>query len=193
MKTCPKCEEVKEESCFHKDSSNKRGLSSYCKLCSKTYSEAYAALAKKQRAEAKALLPVKSDREKKLERARKVRDKARVKRMANPARAIFQTAKAASKRLGRDFSITEEDIVVPEFCPVLGIPLSFAEYGRHDASPALDRIDNSLGYIPGNVIVVSWRANRLKNDASLAEMVALSDFYLNLSKTKSILCASGVC
>lgn len=49
--------------------------------------------------------------------------------------------------------------------------------GLSDMSPSLDRLIPSKGYVKGNVVVVSWRANRLKNNASLADLRALVDFY----------------
>lgn len=48
---------------------------------------------------------------------------------------------------------------------------------RHDGSPTIDRIINDLGYVKGNVIVISWRANRIKSDATLAELKAIVAFY----------------
>lgn len=57
--------------------------------------------------------------------------------------------------------------------PVLGMKLVGGTRKDHDASPSLDRIDPSRGYIAGNVVVISHKANRLKNDAGLAELEAL--------------------
>jgi hypothetical protein len=45
---------------------------------------------------------------------------------------------------------------------------------RSDASPSLDRVDPRKGYVPGNVRVISDRANRLKGDRSLSEIQALA-------------------
>jgi hypothetical protein len=42
-----------------------------------------------------------------------------------------------------------------------------------DNSPSLDRIDTSKGYVKGNVWVISWRANKLKSDATLAELESI--------------------
>lgn len=42
-----------------------------------------------------------------------------------------------------------------------------------DASPTLDRIHPDIGYVPGNVMVISAKANRMKNNASLEELKAL--------------------
>lgn len=52
-------------------------------------------------------------------------------------------------------------------CPVFGTALDWdaaAEGHRTDDTPELDKIIPSLGYVPGNVCIVSSRANRMKND-----------------------------
>jgi hypothetical protein len=73
---------------------------------------------------------------------------------------------------------------IPEFCPVFPwIRLEFrvgAE--RQDNSPSLDRIDNTKGYVKGNVRIVSWRANRLKGNATDEELAALG---LDATKRKT--------
>jgi hypothetical protein len=80
----------------------------------------------------------------------------------------------AEKR-GLDFNLVPEDIVIPETCPILGIPLAFARgvRGGWAASPAVDRIDNAKGYVRGNVAVISHRANLMKSNATLEEMRAV--------------------
>lgn len=88
---------------------------------------------------------------------------------------LLHNAKKRAKNRNLDFTITKDDIVVPEKCPILGIPLKTGRGARNyiDTSPSLDRINNSLGYTPGNVQVISMRANRLKNDATPCELEAL--------------------
>lgn len=66
-------------------------------------------------------------------------------------------------------------------CPILGITLDFSDkkqgYGsRTDFSPSLDRINNKKGYELGNLIIISWRANRLKNDGDAEEHRKISDY-----------------
>jgi hypothetical protein len=80
--------------------------------------------------------------------------------------------KSRAKAFGKDFNLDHSDIVIPDFCPVLGIPLSLNNNGAgyHSNSPSLDRIDNSKGYVKGNVRVISARANLLKNDATIEEL-----------------------
>lgn len=69
--------------------------------------------------------------------------------------------KASAKKLNLPFNLVEADLSVPEYCPVLGIPLQPALKGLSSNTPTVDRIIPEKGYVKGNVAVVSWRANRL--------------------------------
>lgn len=86
--------------------------------------------------------------------------------------------RAKSKNL--PFSITKNDISVPSHCPILGIPLLSGQEHCRDNWPSIDRIIPALGYIPGNIIVISSRANRIKNDATVEELGKLYQFYKTL-------------
>jgi hypothetical protein len=87
---------------------------------------------------------------------------------------LWRSAKARAKAKGIEFALDPRDIVIPEFCPVLALKLT-PEPGLKlcHTSPSLDRFDNDKGYIPGNVFVISWRANCLKRDATADEMAAV--------------------
>lgn len=92
-------------------------------------------------------------------------------------RALWKAAKARATKRGLPFSITPDDVVIPDRCPVLGIPLvRNVSRGPSDSSPSLDRKVCELGYVPGNVIIMSWRANRIKNDGTTAEVRAIADW-----------------
>jgi hypothetical protein len=65
-------------------------------------------------------------------------------------------------------SLTLEDIIIPEICPVLKIPLK-ADLQSSDNSPSLDRLIPSKGYIKENVRVISSRANMIKNCGTTKE------------------------
>ena len=97
-------------------------------------------------------------------------------RLKNPASAVLISAKQRAKRLKLPFSLAITDITVPEFCPVLGIRLQHSEISGRAwaASPSLDRKIPSLGYVPGNVAVISWRANIIKGDATPEELRAVA-------------------
>jgi actin-related protein len=90
-----------------------------------------------------------------------------------PEKALLVLAKQRAKKKGLDFNITEEDIVIPEYCPLLHYRLERGEGSVQNSSPTLDRFDPTKGYIKGNVWVISNRANRIKQDASVSELVLL--------------------
>lgn len=85
-------------------------------------------------------------------------------------------AKQRAKKKRIPFRITIDDIVVPDRCPILGIKLKVGS-GRGGAtfrSPSLDRIVTELGYVPGNVAVISKRANTIKSNATIGELQAVA-------------------
>lgn len=82
-----------------------------------------------------------------------------------------------AKRIGMEHTLSLADINIPDVCPVLGVTLAREERGTWNCAPSLDRIDNSKGYTPENVIVVSRRANILKKDATPEELNMLAAFY----------------
>lgn len=84
----------------------------------------------------------------------------------------LQTGRGARKR-GIEFALAEREIHIPNVCPILGIPLSFTL--EKNNLPTIDRINNTRGYITSNVWVISWRANKLKSDATLDELEKLAN------------------
>jgi hypothetical protein len=67
-----------------------------------------------------------------------------------------------------------DDVVVPDRCPVLGIPLVVGVGVVGPNSPTLDKIIPALGYVPGNVVVISHRANSIKHNATSTELFAVA-------------------
>lgn len=102
----------------------------------------------------------------------------------NEASAMWSRAKYRAAHKGREFTITKEDIVIPERCPLLGIPLVChrGKGSQQGNSPSLDRKDPEKGYIKGNVWVISNRANTLKNDATIKELKMLVENLENACK-----------
>jgi hypothetical protein len=97
----------------------------------------------------------------------------------HPRRIMVKHARQRARAASVPFDIHEGDFEIPSVCPVLGIALCHGRgrRGPTDSSPTLDRIVPALGYVRGNVIVVSWRANRLKSDATIDELARILDFY----------------
>jgi hypothetical protein len=102
------------------------------------------------------------------------------RKVAYPVRALLYAIKKRAKQKNLEFSLTPDDIVIPEFCPVLGIKLEVATKGFVNSSPSVDRIRSELGYVSGNVRVVSWRANKLRCDATSAELKLIYEDLLRL-------------
>lgn len=99
---------------------------------------------------------------------------------SNPASGILSRSKARASKKGLEFNLTIEDIVIPEVCPYLKIPINTDRM----YSPSLDRIDNNKGYIKGNVEVISWKANIMKSNASPEELVEFAKAILEKFQRK---------
>jgi hypothetical protein len=95
---------------------------------------------------------------------------------------IFIQIKARAKKKNIPFTITLQDIEIPTHCPILEIPLEVGVKKCTNNSPSLDKIIPGLGYIPGNVRVISMLANKMKTDASKEEILKFTkniEKYLN--------------
>ena len=91
---------------------------------------------------------------------------------------MLNAARWRAKKNGLEFTLTKQDIIIPTHGPVLGIPLEITQEGsrsrRCENAPSIDRINNSKGYTPSNIAIISWRANRMKNGWSLDELEQLT-------------------
>jgi hypothetical protein len=90
-------------------------------------------------------------------------------------------------------SVTRQEIIaeladkLPDVCPVFGIPLVYGNKNlRCDNSASVDRLDSTKPYCKGNVNIVSFRANRIKNDGTLAELKQLVAWLESLDTTTSL-------
>ena len=158
-KHCSKCDTAKPSSEFFLNRTRVDGLQDYCKPCEQQWTSNY------YKTKGKEVL------------------RKRTAKYQQNGYYSWMRAKQRAQRDGIPFLITVEDCVHPTHCPVLGIQLEYGDgingSGPTDNSPSLDKIIPSLGYVPGNVIVVSNRANRLKQDATPEELQKLADFYNN--------------
>lgn len=91
----------------------------------------------------------------------------------NPERRILHQTKSKARKAGVKFNLTLEDIVIPKICPVFGVP-----FDRHNKqrSTSVDRINNSKGYIKGNIQIISGLANVMKNSATPAELLRFAEW-----------------
>lgn len=90
-------------------------------------------------------------------------------------KSLLSLAKYRAKKRGLPFDLTIDDLEW-ETCPVLGIPLIFGNRSMQDNSPSLDRLIPKKGYVKENVCVISFRANKIKQDATLEEIYKVADW-----------------
>jgi len=149
MKICSNCKIEKKVSEFHKASSAKDGYNYYCKLCNNQHAKKY-----------RENHPVKVKR-------------ATLRfREDNLEYFMVRSAKLRAKKYNLPFNLDIEDIHIPIFCPYLRIKLNLTKgNGRKESSPSLDRIIPELGYIKGNIEVISDKANRMKSNATSRELL----------------------
>ena len=94
---------------------------------------------------------------------------------------MYRRAKARAAVAGYDFTITVDDIIIPNVCPVLGIPIyvTVGKSGGFNSSPSLDKIDPSKGYTPDNIMVMSQLANAMKANATTEQLLKFSEWIIN--------------
>lgn len=95
---------------------------------------------------------------------------------------LYSHAKERAKSLNLKINISPKDIIVPEYCPILGVKLTRNKKKCQYNSYSLDRIDNSKGYIKGNVHVISFKANSMKNSGTIEELEKLLAYLKSLVK-----------
>lgn len=146
MKQCSKCNEWKQFTDFSPRRNSKDGLNGHCRQC--------------------------------------IRNKNHGWRKSHPVdyycSMMLAQAKQRAIKFSREFDLTLQDVkdLVVDTCPVFGTPLRWKyDHGEpRDDSPSLDRIDNSNGYVKGNVAIISARANTKKSDMTLLEAKAIARY-----------------
>ena len=160
-KQCSKCRQVLPIENFSRKISRPDGLNSSCKKCDAQYKRQWY---KNGGAE-----------------------KHRSYRKANPVLRITSNLVNSARHRAKDRnlpfdidlgyvrSMVGENAELASHCPVLGIPFDWSCLRNNGSkpvsnSPSLDRIDPERGYVKGNVWIISFRANTIKNNATHEEL-----------------------
>lgn len=147
IKRCRVCREDKPLKSFRRNAKAQDGCNSICKDCQSTIDT------KRHEARRNASRP----------EDLKDRFELKVKRY------LLALSRRRARESGIEHTISVNDITIPETCPILGLPLEAYRGGFNRNSYSLDRVDNAKGYVPGNIRVISWRANVLKSSLTLAQ------------------------
>ena len=143
LKVCSTCKTEKELPDFDVDRRKTDGRQSRCKICKSVLRD----------------------------RRKAIRDNQNWRKL-NPESLMIQRAQQRAKKQGCLCILSKKDIVIPEICPILGIPLKGSLGNASKNSPSLDRIIPALGYTRGNVQIISYQANTMKNNATPEEILA---------------------
>ena len=189
MKVCIKCKESKPSDEFSIKRAAKDGRNGSCKDCDRIAKQDYRDSNREKYRENSRL-----HREKNKEKINKQQNagyqRHKEKRLASmkqhrlekPEVELLKGAKYRAKKKGLPFNITLDDVRVPDLCPVLGISLYVGEGAVHKASPTLDRFIPELGYVQGNVYVISSLANTIKSNAAWSEVLAVSQWMQKITE-----------
>ncbi len=153
---CSKCEEVKpltkEYFHFRKDKKGNNRFRPFCKECHRI-----------------------KCRQRYKSRDEETKKKDRERYMNTPANLrLYKEAERRAKKKNQKFDISPSDIIVPEFCPVFSDIL--LDSHKLYACPSLDRLDNTKGYIRGNIRVISHKANSIKGFATAEELYRVAKY-----------------
>lgn len=197
-KRCKKCQEVKNISNFTKDSKALFSVSNYCRKCINKTNRSWSNFTKeeinswpKNHKKCSSCNEIKSFSEFNKTRhqifglggkckqcisdIRKINWDKNIKN--NVKTSLFKRTKYRATRDKILFNLSEEDIIIPDRCPVLGTEFV---YGDYQLTYSIDRIIPELGYTKGNIIIVSNKANMIKNNATPDEILAVGNFYKEL-------------
>ena len=103
------------------------------------------------------------------ERRKEIKDAYDIRRRTDPtvwAKHMVNSLRGRSKRKSIPFDLTANDLLklIPAdgLCPALGIPIIFGgKLSRN--SPSVDRLIPALGYVRGNIAIISHKANSMKH------------------------------
>lgn len=157
-KICSKCKKELPLESFHRERGRR---SAHCRTCRH---DIYILNKEKQKASLRTYYIQNKDR---------LKIQRDLRHALDPRKELLTSARRRAKNNNIPFNITLEDIHIPEFCPALKIPLYPGRNVCCDNSPTIDRLDCSRGYEKGNVLVLSYKANAIKRNATLEELKKL--------------------
>tara|TARA_R100000093_G_scaffold58850_1_gene30769 strand:+ start:487 stop:1086 length:600 start_codon:yes stop_codon:yes gene_type:complete len=126
----------------------------------------------------------KENKEKLNAQRKKYREEDRGRHMAQQIRY-----RANEKNLPYDLDADYLKSIWPEDnkCPALGLEFSKPGEGLKENSSSLDRLVPELGYVKGNVAIVSMLANQIMSNATPDQVIAVGYFFKNKLEEKNVI------
>jgi len=176
---------------FVLNKSCRNGLAGWCRTCRREYGRAWRARNQKRlRSKARAYYE-------RVERPKtRARQLARLQRQPHKERAkilrygiLFRARELGLPIDAAHFTITRltEMLLAQPGCPCCGRLLDVSrkfDGKKNDASPSVDRIIPSQGYVIGNVAILCWRCNNLKRDATADELECVVRWLRSVARGK---------
>lgn len=174
MKKCYMCNEEKELELFCKNKKAKNGITNLCKSCHyKNRKEKYLEnerIGRKKLYEEMRLKP---------EKYQEYLQSKKDYRSINRQRYLFLACRNRAKIENLPFDLEINDIIIPDICPILETKIIYKESKTNLFSPSVDKIIPELGYVKGNIRVISRKANMMKLNASKEELLIFSKNIIN--------------
>ena len=160
-KICSGCKQQLPLNLFSKDKYQKSGYRCKCKGCSSMEFKAYSSTDNYKERLAR-----------QVEQNKKLKQEDPIKRWARDA--YYNTRQRATK-LGLTFNLTKEWLITnaPSHCPLLDIELVYNADKSVENTASVDRKDSAQGYTIENCKIISFKANRIKSNASIDEITLL--------------------
>jgi hypothetical protein len=118
--------------------------------------------------------------------AKRVLDWTKENSLKNPVKhkcsQMYSSSRKRAKilNISHDINSTYLISIAPQVCPILNIKLDYLSKEKSKNSPSLDRINPDVGYIVGNVHIISYLANLMKSNATTQELISFGKWCLSL-------------
>lgn len=183
MKRCTTCKCEKSLNEFSRCTKVKDGRKSSCKVCERQYR-----LGNAERLKAKAVQYYADNKEARkqynTDNKETIREKKLFRERTHPENYIHMKSKHSAKERNLAHTISPEDITIPDKCPYLDTPLTrIQDSGIIQTNPSIDRIDNTKGYIKGNIQIISRLANTIKSSATEEQLITFATNVLRLHES----------
>lgn len=112
------------------------------------------------------------------------------RKIPGKAATLFNQARIRARQKGIPFDLTREwvevelDKAMQTGCPYLGIPILLDRGHADPHCPSIDQFYPGAGYTQDNCIIVSYRANSIKRDASLDELERIANRVARLERAR---------